>query len=349
MPSLGSLKFLAPLLMAALVGACTPGLLPPGPGLDPGGPEAGFQDTVLLTGDGLALPYESWLPEGENGAKPKAVILALHGFNDYSNAFVEAGEFWASQGIATYAYDQRGFGAAPHTGSWPGEEAIIDDLATAISSLRARHLDVPLFLLGESMGGAVILTAAARDMLPPIEGAILAAPAVWGRETMPWYQRWALWLGAHTVPWAEVSGRGLRIQASDNIEMLRGLGRDPLVIKETRIGAVYGLVNLMDAALVAAPEIELQALVLYGARDEVVPKAPILRFWHDLPEDQRDRQRLVVYENGWHLLLRDLEAEVVLSDIASWVVNPNAPLPSGADHQALEALEREDSPGNGQS
>ena len=50
----------------------------------------------------------------------RAVILALHGFNDYSNAFEGPGEVWAGHGIATYAYDQRGFGAAPERGLWPG-------------------------------------------------------------------------------------------------------------------------------------------------------------------------------------------------------------------------------------
>jgi len=50
----------------------------------------------------------------------KAVILALHGFNDYANAFDGPGEIWAKEGIVTYAYDQRGFGAAPERGLWPG-------------------------------------------------------------------------------------------------------------------------------------------------------------------------------------------------------------------------------------
>ena len=43
----------------------------------------------------------------------KAVILALHGFNDYSNAFAMPARLWAERGIASYAYDQRGFGGAP--------------------------------------------------------------------------------------------------------------------------------------------------------------------------------------------------------------------------------------------
>src|SRR5437870_7543725 len=67
---------------------------------------ARFDGAAFIAADGARLPLRSWLPRGE----VKAVILALHGFGDYSNAFTLPGEFWAERGIATYAYDQRGFG-----------------------------------------------------------------------------------------------------------------------------------------------------------------------------------------------------------------------------------------------
>ena len=73
------------------------------------------------------LPLRRWLPEG----KPRAVVLALHGFNDYSNAFADAGPVFAAHGIALYAYDQRGFGAAPAPGRWPGSRRLVDDALAA--------------------------------------------------------------------------------------------------------------------------------------------------------------------------------------------------------------------------
>ncbi len=361
------------LALLLLLGACAPRLAPPGPGLDAARGEAfaaaGIAGDKLITGDGLALPLRHWPALGKVGAGktrdgvqtvsenqtapgaaapaeagPRAVILALHGFNDYGKAFDAPAAFWAGQGIATYAYDQRGFGAAPHHGLWPGEEAMIADLRTAAHAIQARHPGVPLFLLGESMGGAVILAALAQPEPLPGTGVILAAPAVWARTTMPWYQRWTLWFFAHTLPWAKPSGRGLAIQASDNIEMLRALGRDPLVIKNTRIDAIYGLVNLMDRALSAAPAVRRPALILYGEKDEVVPRDPTFRLWRGLPAAARDRTRPALYGEGWHMLLRDLKAAVVLADVAAWIAAPGNALPSGADRRAAEALAREMAP-----
>jgi alpha-beta hydrolase superfamily lysophospholipase len=309
------------------------------PGLIAAPVEARLNETRFVTDDGLELPLRAWLPDAvRDGRQPRAVILALHGFNDYSKAFEAAGEFWAGQGIATYAYDQRGFGAAPNRGYWAGAPAMIADLRAAIGLLRAAYQGVPLYLLGDSMGGAVILTAAAQDTPLDADGAILVAPAVWSRATMPALYRATLWFGAHVIPWAKVTGRGLDIQPSDNIEMLRALGRDPLVIKETRIDAIHGLVDLMDEALAAAPDMKLPALLLYGEKDEVVPEDPTLRLWQSLPAAERGRQRRALYGNGYHMLLRDLQAEVVWRDIAGWIADPAAPLPSGAEERALARL-----------
>ena len=318
------------LCLAAFLAACAAGRVPPGPG--PTQPR--LTDEHLIAPDGMELALRSWLPDAE----PKAVLLALHGFNDYSRAFEAPGRWWAARGIATYAYDQRGFGDAPHRGLWAGTETLAQDVRTAARLLGARHPGKPLYLLGDSMGGAVILIAMAGPDPPAVGGVILAAPAVWARSEMPLYMRAVLWIAARTIPWAKVTGDGLDIQASDNIERLREMGRDPLVVKGTRVAAVDGLTDLMSAALEGGRRLRATSLLLYGEKDEVIPRKPTFRFWRNLPEGPGTRQRPALYENGWHLLLQDLGAEQVLADIAAWIADPRAPLPSGADRRALDAL-----------
>src|SRR5260370_1286892 len=115
---------------------------------------------------------------------------------------------------------------------------------------------VPFYLLGDSMGGAVAVEAMTGESgtpVPDVDGVILTAPAVWGRATMDLVPRLALWAGVRLAPGLTLTGRGLEIKPSDNIPMLRALSRDPLVIKETRVDTIYGLVDLMDAALDSAP------------------------------------------------------------------------------------------------
>jgi acylglycerol lipase len=298
-----------------------------------------FAADRFVAADGVVLPLRKWLPAA--GERVGAVVLALHGFNDYSNAFAWPGKVWAKDGIATYAYDQRGFGAAPERGMWPGRAALAADAATAAQILRRLYPRLPLYILGESMGGSVAVVAMTRESGTPfldVDGIILTAPAVWGRATMDLVPRLALWAAVRLIPGLTLTGRGLEIKPSDNIPMLRALSRDPLVIKETRVDTIYGLVDLMDAALDSAPVLDVPLLVMYGAKDEIVPKTPIRRFVSRLPAQCRHRAKLAWYKDGYHMLLRDLEGPIVAADVASWVLAPAASLPSGADRVAAEAF-----------
>jgi alpha-beta hydrolase superfamily lysophospholipase len=270
----------------------------------------------FIAADGTALPLRSWLPEGN----PKAVILGLHGFNDYSNAFAVPATAWAEAGFATFAYDQRSFGDAPQRGRWPGSRALIQDAVDAALTLRDQFPAVPLYLLGESMGGAVAILAMTGFERPPVDGVILVAPAVWGRQTMPWWQRVGLSV-ASILPAMHVSVKTLpvRRQASDNISMLRAYSGDALVIKETRTDAVAGLVDLMSKALDAATRLDAPALILYGEHDQIVPRAPVASMISSLPATARGRQHVALYSEGWHMLLRDLNGPIVVRDILSWM------------------------------
>ena len=315
---------LKPAILACLAGlslvGCAPTLMPPGPAVT----QPVFAPDSLTMADGARLPLYVWHGQGE----PKAVIVALHGFNDYGTFIKAAGAYWAERGIATFAYDQRGFGDAPNRGLWAGSMAMSEDLTTAARLIGARHPGVPLFVLGDSMGGAVTLTAMTGIDPPRTDGVILVAPAVWGRSTMPFYQRWALWVSAHTVPSMTLSGRGLNITPSDNIEMLRALGRDPKVIKETRIDTIWGLTNLMDEALDVAAQFDAPALILYGSHDEIIPEKPMRAMLDRRPAAARDRQTVIWYDDAYHMLLRDLAAERAWKDVLAWIDRRRAALPS---------------------
>ena len=113
-----------------------------------------------------------------------------------------------------------------------GGEAYAQDLQVLVRLVKQRYPTLPVYLLGESMGGAIVITAMSQADMPKVAGVILAAPALWARSTMPWYQTSLLWTLAHSLPWLTLTGEGVHVVASDNIDMLRALGRDPLVIKE---------------------------------------------------------------------------------------------------------------------
>ena len=330
--------WVAAVLAAALaLAACTPRVIPAGP---PVRAPLVAEDALLMP-DGARLPLHAWAPEG--GAPPRAVLLALHGFNDYSVNFMgESAGLFTPHGIAVYAYDQRGFGAAPHPGIWPGEATLAADADTAARLIRARHPGVPLYLLGESMGAAVLVLAATGADPPPADGYILSAPALWGRIGMNGPMRWGLWLAVRTIPIVGFQAGVGGISPTDNAAAMRRWMRDPLTLKVTRVDAAHGLVDLMDAAVARLPACcraadgagTVPTLVLFGARDRIVPVRVARQVLRAVPAPAAGGARIAFYPEGWHLLLRDENRVAVAGDILAWLRDPAAPLPSGADGAA---------------
>ena len=244
----------------------------------------------------------------------------------------------AAHGIAVFAPDQRGFGGTADRGYWPGTQALVDDARDMAELLHQRYPHTRLILLGESMGAAVLMCLAASPDPPPADGYVLVAPAVWGRAEMNIFMRGGLWLAANMIPGFTVTGAVAKRVASDNREAIRRLSTDPLTIHETRFDTIRGLVDLMDAALAAAPHFHGRALFMYGGKDELIPDRATAATWRALPPGPVR----AFYPAGYHLLLRDLDRITPIDDILAWIYRPDDPLPSGADRAAAVWLAQQE-------
>jgi alpha-beta hydrolase superfamily lysophospholipase len=293
------------------------------------GPQLGPDTFVSF--DGTPLPLTIW-PASDSSSttrEPWAVILALHGMNDYAQAWAIAGPYWAALGITTYAYDQRGFGRGPKRGLWASEALMNEDVRTACKLLRARHPGAVLAVVGESMGAAVAITAFASSEPPAADRAVLLSPAVWGWSEQPLVNRLALWIVAHGDPSTLLSPPGWvyrRHLPSDNVEVLRRMGRDRNMVFETRADAAYGLMGLMQDASDSIAHMAVPTLYCYGMHDHLIPRQAAFHAASQLGA----LDRTAFYKDGWHLLNRDLHAEVVLKDVAGFIRDPAAAFPSGA-------------------
>lgn len=301
------------LLVASGLTACVAERLAPGPG--PTQP-AFVDEGHWKSSDGFVLAHSRWVSPGAG-----TIIVALHGMNDYGRFIDDAARYWQTRGIETYAYDQRGFGRTEGNGRWPGHDVMAADVAAFLGIVRSRHPGARVFVLGESMGGAVATLAAAREGRAMADGLILVSPAYWGWSNLDIVKRAALWTMMQLAPGGRLTGRGLNIRPSDNEKMLIALGQDPFVIKATRIDATYGLVDLMEAAWQAAPLVETPTLVLYSRGDEVVPSGPIEKAISGM----KGPRTFVCYSDGFHMLLRDLKAERTWREVANFVSGTSDP------------------------
>ncbi len=151
------LRWALGLAIALQLAACAPMRQDYAPNVAADAPRwAGEQ--AFVTRDGRLLAVRHWPVPADR--TPTAVVIALHGVNDHAGRFSQPAKSWALRGLSVYAYDQRGFGeAAAEETLWPGSEALINDLIDFSGLVAERHPDLPIILLGESMGGAIVISA----------------------------------------------------------------------------------------------------------------------------------------------------------------------------------------------
>ena len=317
--SLGALPFAA---------ACSP-LLQKALAPDAGFAGPAYSDDRFTSFDGARLGLSTWRAEGQYADDPWAVVIGLHGMDDYSNAFHLAAPWWAKQGITTYAFDQRGFGRSPQRGVWAGEDLMISDLRAACALARRLHPKAILAVAGESMGGAVAIAAFASSNPPDADRLILLSPAVWGFSQQPLPYSASLWVASHTLPQYVVKPPSFltrHIWASDNVRELIRMGSDRLMIFGSRFDTLYGLVALMETAWQRIDRLKVPALYMYGAHDQIIPPPAAISAAARL----RSPGRTLYYQRGWHLLLRDLQAQAVWADTEAFIRDPGGAMPSGA-------------------
>lgn len=110
--------------------------------------------------------------------RAKFALLCIHGLGLHSGSFSDFGKRMAKLGGVIYAIDVRGFG------SWMKAQghqeidfnACLEDIRSALVAIHRAEPGLPVFLLGESMGGAIALRAA-TNYPELINGVVSAVPA----------------------------------------------------------------------------------------------------------------------------------------------------------------------------
>lgn len=276
--------------------------------------------TGTFTGSGgLHLFYQVWRP-----ARPRAGLINLHGLGDHSGLYPNLAAHFPARDVALYAYDMRGNGRSPgqraFVRSWL---ELLEDLHAFLGQVRQWEPSLPLFLLGNSLGGLVVLDYALQHPAG-LPGVIAAAPPL-GKLGVP--------------PVLMALGRVMsRIVPRFSLQVgmdLTGLARDPAVIEAVLADPYFhrrGTARLsteVTAAIsrvqAAAGSLSVPLLILHGSADRMVPPDGSREFIAKVGYHDRELRE---YPDGYHGLFADLNAREVLGDVERWM---EAHLPTRAD------------------
>jgi alpha-beta hydrolase superfamily lysophospholipase len=242
-------------------------------------------------------------------------LVNVHGLGDHSSLYPNLASRMPSAGIPLYAYDMRGNGRSPGQRAYlRGWHEYRDDLHAFLLKVTEWQPGRPLFLLGNSLGGLVVLEYALHHPAG-VAGVIAAAPP----------------LGSLGVPPILMAiGRVFsRVLPRFSLQVgmdLTGLARDPAVIQAVLADPLFhrrGTARLSTEVTAAIQRVQAQAtslvtpiLILHGSADRMV-----------LPDGSREffgkvrsaGSELKEYPDAYHGLFADLNADEVIADLLAWI------------------------------
>jgi alpha-beta hydrolase superfamily lysophospholipase len=263
---------------------------------------------------GTALPGRVWCAD-----RPRALVAIVHGLGEHCARYAAAADALVERRFTVVSLDLPGHGEAPgprgDLRSWTDvRDRIVPAMFTVTRGLPGQPMDLPVVLLGHSMGGLMALDYALAHP-KTLLGVVASAPAI--RTAPPPPLKVALGKVASLVQPAAGFPNGIRDEdISRDPEVLAARKADPLMHDRISPRTYFAMVEARARVLADARRLAVPTLLLQGAADKVVDPKGTLEFTVGAPHEH---VRLVTYRDAYHEVLNDLCRAEVLKDLIGWL------------------------------
>lgn len=264
----------------------------------------------MKTADGLELLVQSWRPKGET----RGTLIVVHGLKDHSDRYSELAFAAVARGYAVHAFDLRGHGDSQGDRVWVdrfGE--YVSDLSQFVAKVQKDEPGKPLFLLGHSMGGAIV-TLYTETEKPKLAGLITSAAAL---------ERDAPAGLVGVVKFFSVVAPRLAVFELDDSKFSRdpkvvaSIKTDPLVFDgEGPARTASELLGAIETLREKAGEITVPLLSLHGTEDQVTP--PTGSAWLVEHVSSKDKTHHA-FPGLVHDLVHEPERAQVIEVVLAWL------------------------------
>jgi len=270
--------------------------------------------TELERPDGVTLSCHAAKPA--NGVVRASVIM-VHGLGDHSRAlpYRDLSAFLVSHGVAVYGFDLRGHGQSSgdrvYVNAW---REFRDDLRAFSELVKRDSPDQPLFLVGLSMGGLLVLNYA-QHFPDRLNGVIAAAPALDASGSSP-LLRFLLPVLALLIPKVALDPGLDLTRLSRDANAVQTYTTDPYWQTKMTPRLAVEIVGAIEETRANAPRMSVPILILHGSADTIVPPQGSATFFELVGSTDKARR---VYQGAYHALYIDTNRGQVFGDILEWI------------------------------
>ena len=271
------------------------------------------QEGFLNKNSAAQIYHQCWLPEGDI----KAVLLVVHGLAEHCGRYKNLVDHFLPLGYAVYGFDLPGHGKSS------GKRVYVDrfedytqTLAAFLDKVRILHGDIPIFLVGHSMGSlvsAVFLTHRQEDLA----GAILSGSGV--VKVPENISSFTILAGkVFSVFMPKIGLVGLDVNAvSRDASVVKAYVEDPLVhTGKTTARLAAEILRAMGSIPGQANRITLPILLLQGGEDKLVDPAGAKMLFETVGSTDKT---LKIYEGLYHEIMNEPERNLVMGDMEQWL------------------------------
>ena len=267
----------------------------------------------FIASDGENLAIQDWLPQ--RGEAVRGMVLIVHGLGEHAGRYDALANRLNAWGFAVRGYDQWGHGeSAGARGGLSTDNRLLDDLADVVDDTRSRMAaDVPLILLGHSLGGLVAARLVSLQ-LRTVEGLVLSSPAL--DAGMNALQKALVAVLPTLLPNLRV-GNGLNpVFLSHDPAVVRAYQADRLVHDRISARLARFIAEAGPATLALAAGWTVPTLLLYAGEDRLVNPAGSRRFAELAP---KQAVASTCFENLYHEIFNEPDAAPVFATLRRWL------------------------------
>jgi alpha-beta hydrolase superfamily lysophospholipase len=267
----------------------------------------------FISSDGQTLAVQDWLPT--RGEPVRGLVLIVHGLGEHAGRYDALANRLNAWGFAVRGYDQLGHGeSAGFRGGLPTDFRLLEDLADVVDDTHSRiAADVPLILLGHSLGGLVAARLVSLRMRP-VDALVLSSPAL--DAGMNAFQKLLVAVLSRLAPDLRI-GNGLNPKyLSHDPEVVRAYKADRLVHDRISARLARFIADAGPATLALAAGWTVPTLLMYAGADHLVNPAGSRRFAKDAPKQVVSS---VCFEDLYHEIFNERDAAPVFNTLRRWL------------------------------